>query len=66
MGFVKSGNSFLLINLHLLLGKLGARQHFIVYTDLQTNKNYFTKLRRNKQDSVCIRHVPQVIWHLFF
>lgn len=39
--FVKRGNSFLLINLHFLLGKFGARQHFIVYSDLQIKKNLF-------------------------
>jgi hypothetical protein len=60
--FVKRGNSFL-INLHFLLGKLGARQHFRVYSDLQT-KNLFHQRQRSKQDRVCIRHVPQVIWHL--
>jgi len=38
--FVEHGNSFFLINLHFLLGKLGARQQTIVqkYSGLQTKK----------------------------
>jgi len=39
--FVKRGKSFLLINLQILLGKLGAPQQLIVYSDLQTKKNVF-------------------------
>jgi hypothetical protein len=42
---VKRGNSFLLINLHFLLGKLNATRHLIVYSDLQTKKHVSPKYK---------------------